>query len=603
METYAKQFVIFLNYISRLSILISSTIFGYIVFLLISNSSRGFDTSDDSYYILGALYPNEIFSVITHDSYYTGLLYWISGYNLSYFRSLGIVLLIFVSAWFAIELHRYISKKFDYTTNIWDKFLFIIPISSAGLSYYQWWLLTPSYNWLALVGVALVFISLFRIISNKEQEYNKYITMNYVLLSFSLSLTFMAKPTTALVIVIISFLFAIYEFKNINLKKALPSVIILTSIIVIGHIIILDGGLSSYFDRLFETLEREAVSGMNHTITNIFINMIEDIILKFFFNNYNLYSVIFIITLLFLARNKMKSLNIYFIIMLAILLVYTFFTFVDFGNRLIWLRSINLLLLNLVLIIMGLQLMKEKKAYLSQIKRIVPILFIIILGSFAYAFGTNNYIIYQMSGSMLFLASSIIILNYIFDKISNTSIFTALAGLIISMISFFSIHHAYEQPFRLNTSIKGQNQKVAFLGGLNVDAQQKKYIEDLQVIAGKHKKEYEKISLIDMTGGSPGANVILNARFFDKAWLLGGYSGSNLFVERILKAHQGTNRLKKAWILIAPKGKIKLNLNILNKIGLDFPKNYKKIGTVKIPFRNEIQELWIPNLATLIREK
>lgn len=103
-----------------------------------------------------------------------------------------------------------------------------------------------------------------------------------------------------------------------------------------------------------------------------------------------------------------------------------------------------------------------------------------------------------------------------------------------------------------------------------------------------------KINLLDMTGGSPGANVIINAGFFGRTWLSGGYKGSNEFAYRILKSYKDSKKLKNAWILIAPKGTRSLNLEILNKLNLNFPKNYKKIGTTLTAHRNEFQELWKP---------
>ena len=132
---------------------------------------------------------------------------------------------------------------------------------------------------------------------------------------------------------------------------------------------------------------------------------------------------------------------------------------------------------------------------------------------------------------------------------------------------------------------------------LQADKTTKKYIEDLQSIASKHRVNDRKISLIDMTGGSPGANVILDADFFGQQWLLGWYKGSDQFVYRVLKSYQGTAKLKNAWILVSPKGGRKIDLNILNNIGLDFPTNYKRIGIVKTAHRNEIQELWKPTIS------
>lgn len=92
----------------------------------------------------------------------------------------------------------------------------------------------------------------------------------------------MAKPTTALGIVIISLLFIIYEFKNINFKKALPSIIILTVIITTSHILLLNGSFTSYYNRLIETTKRLELLGGGHTLGSRYIEMVE-LIKQFFF--------------------------------------------------------------------------------------------------------------------------------------------------------------------------------------------------------------------------------------------------------------------------------------------------------------------------------
>ena len=594
----------FLKNIHKLFLFVSSSIFIYISYLLLSNVSKGFDITDESFYILSAFYPNEIFSTITHEGYYTGLLYLLSNYNLSYFRLYGIVLLIVVSIWFTRELYKYLSQKLTLTFTILDKLLLIIPISVGSLSYYKLWLISPSYNWLALISVILVFTFLFRIVSNKEINYNRYFALDYLLLSFSLSLSFMAKPTTALILVLISILFLIYEFKNMNLKKVIPSVITFTSIIVILHILILDGGFSSYYNRLIESMERMSLMGGGHTLGNRYTDMIA-LIQKFFFeefyfhqiNNLYIYSVLLIVNILYIVKNKINVLYLYSVLMFLVLVLYSYFMF-DYGFdknfNLMWIRSIELLLLNLILVITAILFIDKKMEFLNQIVKIIPFLFILILGSFAYKFGSGNQIIHVMSGSMIFIVTPLIVLNFIFDQRMKIKIFTALSGLILSIFIYHSLYYAYEHPYRLITNITGQNKKVALLGSLEVDETTKLYIENIQKIAFENKEKNEKISLIDMTGGSPGANVILDAKLFGVQWLLGAYPGSNGFAERILKPYQGTNRLKKAWVLVAPKGVRKLNLNILNNIGLNFPDNYKKIGTVKTSHRNEIQELWKP---------
>ncbi|MDD2896319.1 MAG: hypothetical protein PHG81_09945 [Aliarcobacter sp.] len=523
---------------------------------------------------------------------------------MSYFRIIGILVLISISGWFAIELHRYIATKYTFAINKFDKFLFIVPIMLGSLSYYTLWLITPSYNWLSLLSVILVILSLIRVINNKELNYERYVTLDYILLSFSLSLAFMAKPTTALSLVFISVLFVWYEWKNINIKKALLSVVILTIIIVIAHIFLLDGGFSSYYYRLSEGMERLALLGGGHDLGSRFNEMTkltrQFFLREFYFykiNNFYIYGSLLIVLVLHIFKNKINSLNLYFIFMSIILVTYSY-SMLNYGLiqdfRFMWIRVIELLLLNFILIIISLLFMDNKMSLLKEITKVIGLLFLMILGSFACKFGTNNNIIFAMSDSSIFIVSSIIVLNFTFDRLLNIRIFTTLSGLILSVFIYFLINNAYKHPYRLITDIKEQNQTVELLGTLKVDKTTKVYVEDLQKISSANKSIDEKISLIDMTGGSPGANIILEADFFGTQWLIGGYPGSNDYVLKILKTYQGSEKLHKAWILTAPNGSRKIDLNILNQLGLNFPDKYKKIGTVKTADRDEIQELWKP---------
>lgn len=593
-----------LKNLSKLFLLFSFSLLCYVVILLLFNSTHGFDITDESYYILTATYPHHIFSTVSHEGYYTGLLYALAGYNLAYFRVFGIVVLIFIALWFSIEQYKYIIQKFHLKTTAMDKYFFIIPITIGALSYYKVWLLTPSYNWLALIGTMLVFTMLFRVINNKVLNDNKYITLDYFLLSFSFCLAFMAKPSTALVLVCLSVLFIIYEFKNLHLKKALGTVTLVTSVMVMLHISILDGGCISYYDRLIESMKRMALLGGGHTLDNRYYEMIE-LFKEYFFehfyfhqiNNFYMYGFIGVVTILFLFRKKINALNIYLVWMFIILVLYAYIIFTDSvlqNFNLLWIRSIEWLYLNFLLILISILFMDKQKAFLLQILKILPLFIIIILGSLAYKFGSNNQIIYAMSDSMIFVFAVVVILNFIFDQKVNIRGFTMLSGVLLSSFIYFTLNYAYDHPYRLITNIKNQNQNVALLGGLNVDNTTKIYIENLQNIAKKNKISEEDISLIDMTGGSPGVNVILDANIFSTPWLIGAYKGSNKMVERILKAYQGTNRLKKAWILVAPKGKRKLDLTILKHIGLAFPDDYIKIGTVQTAHRYEVQEVWKP---------
>jgi len=145
---------------------------------------------------------------------------------------------------------------------------------------------------------------------------------------------------------------------------------------------------------------------------------------------------------------------------------------------------------------------KNKKQIFIKLLSVIPMIFILILGSIAYSFGTASQIIYAMSGSLVFVVASFVVFNFIFSKITNNHLIHVLSGLIIAIFVYQLIVNAYEHSYRLIDNIEEQNQKVSLLGTMYVDAKTKQYITDLQKISNIHRIKDEEISLIDMTGGA-----------------------------------------------------------------------------------------------------
>jgi len=586
--------------LSKVFLFISISIFIYIFSLLSLYVSHGFDITDQSFNLLNAMAPFDIFNAISHERYYTSMLYYLSGENLGLYRFFGTFILLGISFWFAIELHKYISEKLNKTFSVFEKLTFIIPLMTSSLAFYKNWQITPSYNWLALISVILFFISLFRIVRKKNILHGRWFSFDYFLLSFSLSLSFMAKPTTALVLAFIAILFLLYELKNIHTKYAITSVTIMTALLVIGHIIFLDGGVSEYFSKLSVGLERISLLGGGHTLKERFADMTE-----LFYAIYRelkqilLFSVIFILGLFFIqkyGKNKKLISDRFLFFYFFIYAVFISQQIYD-NQKLLWIKFLSFLLFALGTYVI--YLIANKKSFSFKGDKVeakfLILIFLIVLGSIAYAFGTNNNIVSHMSKSIIFLSASILLFSHIYLKnITENQIFISFSGMVISCFVLYQVEQGFYKPYRLETPMNEQNYKIELQGEIYVDKKHKKYIEDLQHIAKKYKKS-DSLYLIDLTGGTPAANIILDMKFFSAPWLLGAYKGSNEFAYENLKSYKDTKELKTAWILTAPNGRRKLDLKILNMIGLNFPSDYKKIGIVKTAHRNEIQELWKPN--------
>ena len=559
-----------LNYKNQSLLTILLVLLSIIIYLLVSNVAKGFDITDESYYILYAQHQSEIYPVIRRDGFFTGIIYLLVNENLGYLKLSGIFLLIGFSAWLALELFKYLEYKLQLHNN--NKWLYIAPIIASSLAYYRHWLITPSYNWLALLGSLLILISLLRIVNNRKTNYEKLITFDYLLLVFALNMAFMAKPTTALVLGLIVFLFLLMERQNINVKKSFFSIFMLTVLIVMSHILWSYGNIETYYERLIESLHRMSTVDSRYTLSDRLISTITEL-KGFFFEKYyfhkidNWYILFIAILLLFIAILKSTK-NIGFILLYLIFIGYSFLLFQEgliLNSKMIWFRLTELMVLSWGIVFVSLLYTNKVKIFFKQSIFILIIIFIFSFASIAYALGTNGTMVYAMSSSIIFIVIGIIVANAVIDDIFETNIFLASSGIVITTFILYMLLTAYEHPYRLITSIKDQNQKVDLLGGLYVDEINKKYIESLQKIKKNNSTLNKRITLLDMTGGSPGANVILEADFFGEPWLAGGYPGSKQFAERVLKPYLGTDKLRKAWILVAPKGKRKLDLKILTQ--------------------------------------
>ena len=156
------------------------------------------------------------------------------------------------------------------------------------------------------------------------------------------------------------------------------------------------------------------------------------------------------------------------------------------------------------------------------------------------------------------------------------------------------IDNAYSNPYRLNSNMGLQDTDVKFLGVngvIKVDKITAKYVNDLKDAAIKSGWK-ERNLLIDLTGGSPGALVILNAKLVGTPWLLGAYDGSANFVKTVIKL-SGINPFD-SWILTAPNGSRRVPISVLSDTDYNFEERYQLAGEVRTGHRDEFQMLWKP---------
>jgi hypothetical protein len=217
--------------------------------------------------------------------------------------------------------------------------------------------------------------------------------------------------------------------------------------------------------------------------------------------------------------------------------------------------------------------------------------------AFATSFGSNLGPIKHMSYAYVFFAAAALCTGRWIDQYVERRILGTIIPTLVALSTLFVLNYAFNHPTFSSDKISEMKVESTFLtgtGSLFVNKQTANYIKDLKRIALNAGWE-PGTPLINLTGESPGAYVILGARILGTPLLVGTYfKGAETFVKEVLNMCP-RSELDAAWILTAPNGTRKHHEDILLEIGLNFPKGYKVVGTVFRGFYiEEFQVLWKP---------
>ena len=370
------------------------------------------------------------------------------------------------------------------------------------------------------------------------------------------------------------------------------SCILLSGIISILTLLILFyywfGPLDEFFETVMHSLQQAKILGGGYDLKSLILSPFKDIYYLLLPKNILLENVVF---LLYFARQRKPLKRFGF----------------EFESFFFWNLSFQVFVLYLLLgtisvveiSFYSLIILSWRFFSLAQrhdVRITIRNLFFMFWCFLSTRFGTNNSMLLDGMGSLVFIWACFIFLtsNVFPSKRKRLFVFLILSALVLSS----SLKKA-SAPYRSKTpiwkhhySFQTANLNFKFdKASFNYATELKNRFSDAGFRPGD--------LLLDLTGATPGALLILDANFLGAAWNLGGYPGSDAYFVSGL-SQVSCNSLSRAWLLVSEGSSLSLQTSNLKYFNLDLDKNYDLVSSVNLnTYRQESQKIYRPKINVL----
>ena len=522
---------------------------------------RGFDLTDESYYVLAVQDPGAFPDGLTHFGFVYHPLMQMLGGSFTALRAASLLITLALAFLLGWNLWTSISPK----ASIHERTGFALAASALALTTLNGWLPTPNYNTLTVKALLIAALAVLPSLRSDAPEWK-----SAVLLGFAGWLAFMAKPTSAValgvMVVICQFIAGKFRWHFAIIAAACFGLLLAPTIMLIH------GSTSEYLDRIRQSQFELGLLQTGHSWHELF--RIDRPVL----GKHNV--ILFLATtgtgaLLGAGLSCLAPRNRFAFFWAAAALGSVLLAFVipKIGSG----RYFDDMLLRVlpfafaagfVAAIVFFSRRISRKTDLSR-SDLALALFFVTLPHVA-AFGTNNHYWYSGATAGLFWIAAFAV---IVARTKGTAVWPMM--LIAGLASGFVLVSWQIHPYRQSAPIWSQNQKLAVGAVSGPDTAL--YESRLRALA-RQTGVPERANLLDLTG-TPGATVLLNARPVGDYWLQISYPGSAAYIRKRVSLVP-CRVLAESWILMAPD----VRPALINAISQDFGDHARPAaGTVMRP--------------------
>jgi hypothetical protein len=563
----------FMRY-SAMAILISVTFLLLCTILIFSKF--GFDQTDEGMYLSFIANPFYYKHTVTQFGYIYHPVYFLFGgsvFALRAFNYLSTYVGASLLCFFTLRSHFPRNRLGEYIDSIFHSL--VIGAVSLVMTCFEL-PQSPSYNSLAFQSLIIGGIGI-ALTGSKSVNFR---FCGDITIGFSLWLSFMAKPTTA---VVFCFVVALNWILSNRFRK---SAVLTPPFVFFGLLIIsayaIDNSVVLFISRLATALKIGKLLGAQNSVASIFrwdsfpldssairLLFFLTLALAFYFYASSRWGVI------------IERINIAACGLLGISTLGWLFKFYPGPHG----RYAGLMFLVVPLACFSYVLFERiRKRLLGFSRSRLVFAFQISMLPFAYAFGTDRPYWLNAQGASLFwvLSGAVLVSDPIFGRKASRMLLPISA--ISCILSVFIISGSIGHPMRQNASLRLMNKSIA-IGAVNselfVSGEFFDYLDALRRYADKGGFKHGT-PIIDLTGSSPGVVFALGGVAPGAPWLLGGYPGSNYYANAILDGVD-CMEIAQSWILSSPDQAGKLSPEILERYGVDVDSDYEDLGFATRP--------------------
>jgi tetratricopeptide (TPR) repeat protein len=542
------------------------------VFTLLYRCHFGIDLTDEGFYLNWIANPYNYKISHTQFGYIYHPLYRWVGESIVNLRQADMLIILGLSWTLCIQIFSYVFKE-SITKNAMHPFIFYgltFSLATCVFSFFGswWWIPTPSYNSLTLEALLITMIGLIKLSRDNQQA------IGWVILGVGWWLTFMAKPTSAIILGLLSTSYIILtQFKtSIWRHLSLPFVTSLGLFCLSAYAI--DGSILAFIERLHDGAKSMTLLYEGHpfdfwTKSSLLSDPPRQI----------LFMIFTAFSLLITVFTKPVSRSIRTCFFLAVLIFCGLICIHYYKIPVIPNPTTNIFIWSIPLgacltIILIPKRVLGDHASSTPTSHFIILSALLMLLPYAFAIGTRGNVWTTSLRMGIFEILAVIPLMFRFKR-AGLLLTRLLIGLSICslLITTMLVQLSMEYPYRQSQSLFSQtqffeinNRQGRVTSHLILSDDDARYMRQLKQTALGHGFVYGD-AMIDLTGAFPTALYLLGADPIGAPWYIAGFGGSTEYTVSILSQTPCT-QLAKAWVITSLNGTEKYHPAVLEPHGL-----------------------------------